>query len=127
MTDSKRSSVTAIVVFALLYLILDSLVAMLFLLGRFSVFGSIFYIYWSNFVVFPAFGLIYFFFTVIRKKNNWASLVICSISIMLFAGIEPKYGVFNVMGNVDHELAIQGLDRMAGTKTLINRNTALIQ
>lgn len=30
------------------------------------------------------FGLIYFFFTVIRRNMNWASLIICSISIMLF-------------------------------------------
>ncbi len=214
MTDSKRSSVTAIIVFGLMYLIFDSLVAMLFLLGRFSVFRSIFCMYWSNFVVFPAFGLIYFFFTVIRKKNNWASLVICSISIALFGvyvyaslieprslqiveieihtdkiktdlviahisdiqsasvgayeqkvfeklgqlnpdiifhtgdliqlhdaddyqeqlhriaelfkRLKPRYGVFNVLGNVDHELMIQGLDRMAGTKTLINRNTEIV-
>lgn len=214
MTDSKRSSGTAIVVFALMYLILDSLVAMLLLLGRFSVFRSIFYIYWSNFVVFPAFGLIYFFFTVIRRNINWASLVICSISITLFGvyvyathieprslkiveieihtdkiktdlviahisdiqttsvgayeqkvfeklgqlnpdiifhtgdliqlhnaedyqeqlhriaelfkRLKPRYGVFNVMGNVDHQLMAEGFDRMSGVRTLINRNKEIV-
>ena len=214
MTGNKDFKILPLLFIAGFYLLLDLFIGLLFLFGRFSLFRTISFIYYSNFVVLPISGLIFFFINLLRKKNSPLNLAILSISLVLlsifiyatyveprslriieieintdkfdteltiahisdiqskrigayekkvfekiaeiqpdivfhtgdliqafpedeyeyqlaslarlFKKLNPKYGVFNVIGNIDHESKIKTFDRKSGVKTLINSSTEVI-
>ena len=208
MTNPKHNSTKVLLTFVAAYLVLDTMIALMFLLSVLNIFESIRCIYLSNFLIFPAIGLFYFLYTLRNKKTNFASIAILTISIAfgalyayathieprsikvteieipsdkiktqlviahisdiqsarigpweqqvfkklaqlnpdiifhtgdllqiddpdefntnltrladLFKTLNPKYGIFNVLGNVDRRLKPGQIDELANVRTLIN-------
>ena len=213
MTGYNRFKNHPVLIFAVIYLLLDFLAVVLFFFDVFSLFRAILFIYISNLVVLPAIGVIYFFANVLRKRHNRANLAVSAISILLlctfiyatfieprnlevieieiitdkidgevviahisdiqskkigayeekvfdtlaelkpdvvfhtgdliqplsaeqlsaglgmlaelFSRLEPRYGVYNVLGNIDYEPMTGAFDKQAGIKTLVDESIVI--